>query len=236
MKLPWSSDDKTKVVESLRKREPAEEMPDDRKTVAVPRAADGAASGSNPIVRTEVASPERLREANSRLSWPARDSAMAQQQSLRPGQPTPSGDEKTRLYVPKASDRVASPDTHSEELAPDAGASQDPVVGWLVIIEGPGKGRSLELGVGANAIGRDKGQKVKLDFGDSHISREKHALIVHDPKSMRFFLQSGDARNLTYLGEEVVLNPVQLTGREIIVVGETRLMFVPFCGPDFGWS
>jgi len=77
---------------------------------------------------------------------------------------------------------------------------------------------------------------VTLDFGDPHISREKHAQLVHDPKSMRYFLQTGDARNLTYLGEEVVLNPVQLTGREIIMVGGTKLMFVPFCGPDFGWS
>jgi hypothetical protein len=112
----------------------------------------------------------------------------------------------------------------------------DPVVGWLVIVDGPGKGRSCEVGAGANSIGRDHGQKVRLDFGDPEIHRDRHAMLIYDPRSRRFFLQPGDARNLTYLGDEVVLAPVQLTGGETIAIGQTRLRFVPLCGGDFSWQ
>jgi len=242
MKLPWPSDDKTKVVDSLRKRQTAEDdARDSRKTVAVNKAGDAGSEKTVPIEsqsqaasRTEVARSD----SSGRLSWPARDSAPVQRGNDRPPGRSASRDEETRLYTPHGS--AAEPEAASlagtSHATPSPQASDDPVVGWLVIIEGPGKGRSFELGYGANSIGRDKGQKVKLDFGDPHISREKHATLVHDPKSMRFFLQTGDVRNLTYLGDEVVLNPVQLTGREIIMVGGTKLMFVPLCGPDLGWS
>ena len=110
------------------------------------------------------------------------------------------------------------------------------MVGWLVVVDGPGRGHSFELGMGVNALGRAATQKVALDFGDQEIHREKHALVVFDPKSRRFFLQgSPDARNLTYLGDDLVLTPVALRGGETIVIGATSLRFVPFCGPDFGW-
>ena len=116
-------------------------------------------------------------------------------------------------------------------------AAYDPAVGWLVIVEGPGKGRSLELGMGANAIGRNATQKIALDFGDHEIHREKHALLIFDPRSKRFFLQgSADARNLTYIGDDLVLVPVELKGGETILVGRTHLRFIPLCGPDFSWS
>lgn len=235
MKFPWSSDDKTKVVDSLRKREATDDSAD-RKTMAIkPTDAGGdktrpVESHAQPMTRTEL--------AGGKLSWPARDSRSvkrddrSRQQAL-----SASRDEETRLYKPhppQAESEGAIADT--SRAAEAQKASGDPVVGWLVIIEGPGKGRSFELGYGANSIGRDRGQKVVLDFGDAHISREKHAMLVHDPKSMHFFLQPGESRNLTYLADVVALNPVQLTGREVITVGGTKLMFVPFCGPDFGWS
>jgi hypothetical protein len=115
------------------------------------------------------------------------------------------------------------------------GEENDWVVGWLVIVKGPGFGRSLEIGTGANSIGRGANQKVSLNFGDPKISRERHAILVYEPKSRRFFLQNGEVRNLTYIDDQVVLTPVELTGGETIAVGETLLKFLPFCGPQFGW-
>ena len=112
----------------------------------------------------------------------------------------------------------------------------DPVVGWLVVIEGPGRGRSVEIGSGANAIGRAPNQKLCLNFGDPRISRERHAVVVYDPVSRRFFLQSGPGRNLTYLGSDVVLEPKEMKPGDTITVGDTVLHFIPYCGADFGWS
>ena len=41
--------------------------------------------------------------------------------------------------------------------------ADDPVTGWLVVVAGPGKGRSLTLGAGRNEIGRGATANVKLD-------------------------------------------------------------------------
>ena len=112
----------------------------------------------------------------------------------------------------------------------------DPVTGWLVIIEGPGKGRSLEIGIGVNQIGRALNQKLRLDFGDPRISRERHAILTFEPNAKKFFLQNGESRNLTYIGKKPVLEPTQLKTGEVITIGDTKLRFVAFCGSNFSWT
>ena len=42
----------------------------------------------------------------------------------------------------------------------------DPTVGWLVVVDGPGKGQVRRLGYGVNSLGRGGKSRVKLDFGD----------------------------------------------------------------------
>lgn len=121
----------------------------------------------------------------------------------------------------------------------EADALFDPVIGWLVVIKGPGAGNSLILGFGKNTIGRSKSERICLDFGtqsDSLISREKHAIITYDPKGKKYYVQSGDSINLTYLNGDPVLTPTELVGGEDIVLGETTLRFIPFCGEDFDWQ
>jgi pSer/pThr/pTyr-binding forkhead associated (FHA) protein len=112
----------------------------------------------------------------------------------------------------------------------------DPVVGWLVVISGPGQGRTLRLGHGMNSIGRGEGQRCRLDFGDTEISRNLHATVTYDPRGRKFYLMHGGGQNLTYLGENPVLQPVVLSGGELISLGKTTLKFVALCGPDFDWS
>jgi len=188
-----------------------------------------------------------VRDASPRLPWPARDEHRSRSQAEGPTRGgiedlTPQ-DEATRLLgSPKSTAEV--PPAASPNLQLDAGTQAvpqevdefEPVTGWVVIVDGPGRGRSLELGLGINAIGRGPGNKICLDFGDTEIHRQKHAFILFDPRSQRFFLQSGEIRNLTYLGDEVVISPVQLRGGERITVGQTVLQFVPLCGPGFDWS
>jgi hypothetical protein len=114
--------------------------------------------------------------------------------------------------------------------------SIEPVVGWLVIVKGPGRGQSLKLGYGVNSIGRAPDQRVSLNFGDDEISREKHTLLTYDSKGHKFYIQHGGGTNLTYLGDNPVLQPHELTGRETIQIGNTYLCFIPFCGPEFEWQ
>jgi hypothetical protein len=168
-----------------------------------------------------------------RLSWPARD------QSQPPKKVTYYSSGGGSSSSRETSDRTQlhDPSKASDASRPAVPTQFDPVVGWLVVIEGPGKGRSLEIGIGSNSIGRDPKQKIALNFGDETIHREKHAMLVFDPKSRHFFLQAGsDSRNLTYIEETLVLSPVELTGGEVLLIGQTKLVFVAFCGPSFSWS
>ena len=104
-----------------------------------------------------------------------------------------------------------------------------------MVIDGPGKGQAIKLGFGMNNIGRSSQARAALDFGDEEISRQDHASVTYDPKGNKFYLQHGGGINLTYVGDSPVLQPVELKGREHILIGNTKLMFVPFCGPEFVW-
>ena len=117
-----------------------------------------------------------------------------------------------------------------------AAQSSGPVVGWLVVVEGPGRGASLALGYGMNQIGRQSDQKISLPFGDEQISRSGHAALTYDPVSRKFFLTHGGGRNLIYVADAPILAPTELVGGEDILMGRTRLRFVPFCGPSFDWQ
>lgn len=118
---------------------------------------------------------------------------------------------------------------------PSVDPMDDPVVGWLVIIEGPGKGAGLKLGLGQNRIGRGDGARVRIDYGDQLISRASHAVVTYDPKGNQFYVQQGSGTNLTYLDGRPVLSPTSLESGTTITMGETTLRFVAFCDEGFSW-
>jgi hypothetical protein len=155
--------------------------------------------------------------------------AMAEERAAQLVQQPKEKGVSTRLF--------GAPKKHlSEQRVGLAGAMNDPVVGWLVVIVGPGRGNALTLGYGLNGIGRGPRARVCLDFGDLEISRDQHAVITYDPKGRRFYLQHGGGTNLTYLDQQPVLVPSELKGNEIIVLGQTWLRFIPFCGANFDWQ
>ena len=112
----------------------------------------------------------------------------------------------------------------------------DPVVGWLAIVSGPGAGGFVRLGYGMNSIGRAADQRCQLDFGDEKISRQSHASISYDPRGRKFYLLHGGGQNLTYIAETPVLQPMELIGGEFITLGNTTLRFVRLCGPEFDYQ
>jgi hypothetical protein len=111
----------------------------------------------------------------------------------------------------------------------------DPVVGWLVCIEGPERGRDYRIRSGRNFIGREPSMHIPIKE-DKSISRDKHAVLSYEPKHGRFRLAPGDGSGLTYLNDEMVDTSVELKPFDTIELGETRLKFVPFCGEEFRWS
>ncbi|PCJ26899.1 MAG: hypothetical protein COA96_04525 [SAR86 cluster bacterium] len=148
------------------------------------------------------------------------------------GHAKPNTDEdKTKLYF---ADNVVGKEASAEKATTQK--DSDPVVGWLAIISGPGKGNVLKFGYGSNPIGRGGGARVSLDFGDEQISRGEHAIITYDPRGRKFYIQHGSGNNLTYLQDEPVLVPTMLKERAQITIGQTKLMFVSLCGDSFDWQ
>ena len=112
----------------------------------------------------------------------------------------------------------------------------DPPVGWLVIVKGPGKGHVATLGLGHNAVGRDRAARVPLDYGDKAISRTSHCTITYEPRGRTFHVAPGGGTNLTYVDDEPVLGPRDLKPLAQVQLGDTVLRFVPLCGPEFSWE
>jgi len=113
--------------------------------------------------------------------------------------------------------------------------SSEPVVGWLVCIKGESVGESFNLKAGKNNVGRGAGMDVAL-INEPTVNRDKHAVIIYEPKKRVFYLQPGDANGLVYLNEEFMMAPAQLTAGDNIQLGEAVFRFVPLCGPDFVWD
>ena len=111
----------------------------------------------------------------------------------------------------------------------------DPVVGWLVCIDGPQRGRDYRIHSERNLIGRSPDMDICIT-GDETISRHTHAIVSFEPKRATFRLSAGDGRGLVYLNGEVVESPTKLIAYNIIELGQTRLMFIPFCGEQFHWT
>lgn len=112
---------------------------------------------------------------------------------------------------------------------------QKNVVGWLVAIKGPHKGKDFRLQTGRNFIGRDDIMDVCLRY-DNAVSRNKHAVLLYEPKGCTFFITPGESHELAYLNGEVLLDAKPLKSGDILTLGRSDLMFVPFCSADFNWE
>lgn len=113
----------------------------------------------------------------------------------------------------------------------------DPVVGWLVVVGGPGIGQFRPIFEGNNTMGRATTNRIAIDFGDDAISGEEQAYIRYDSSDRSFLFVPNLAKtNVVSLNDKRPTAAVELQAMDVITVGRTQLVFVPFCGADFDWS
>lgn len=137
---------------------------------------------------------------------------------------TPS--DETRTQIVRGKQRVERGDF-----------AQDPVVGWLVVVGGPGLGAYRPVFEGNNTLGRSTANRVPIDFGDETISNDEQAYIRYDSADRSFLFVPNMAKtNVVSVNESRPAQPVRLQAMDLITVGRTQLVFVPFCGPEFDWS
>ena len=111
----------------------------------------------------------------------------------------------------------------------------EPVTGWLVCIKGESVGASYNLKAGKNTIGRSIEMNVALTEEIS-VSREKHAIIIFDPKNSKFYVQAGETDNLSYLNDEILMTVSELKAYDKLQLGAAEFIFVPFCSDKFSWN
>lgn len=111
----------------------------------------------------------------------------------------------------------------------------DPVVGWLVCIEGEEKGRDYKIHSDNNFVGRSEKMDICIR-GDETISRENHVIVSYDRVDGTFYCSPGDGRSIVRVNDKAIFQTVELKAYDKIVLGKTILSFVPFCGKDFDWK
>jgi len=162
-------------------------------------------------------------ERHVELGDPSRDRA-GERAASRPAEVLPSAAARTRALRGKA--KVVHNAFH-----------QDPVVGWLVVVGGAGLGAFRPIYEGNNSIGRGRGQRIPIDFGDDTISTEEQAYIRYDSGDRSFlFVPNLSKTNIVAVNDKKPTGAVKLELMDVITMGRTQLAFVPFCGEDFDWS
>ncbi len=113
--------------------------------------------------------------------------------------------------------------------------NREPVTGWLVCIKGEEKGKDYRIAAKNNTIGRSETMDVCIK-GDSAISRENHARLAYDGKHNQFHFIPGESVNNVYVNGEPVYVPTRLKKGDILELGESEFIFVPFCDEAFNWQ
>lgn len=112
---------------------------------------------------------------------------------------------------------------------------EHPVCGWIVCIAGPRRGKDYKIAAGKNFVGRADDMDIQI-LGDNKISRRNHCVLVYDEKQGKTVILPGDSNGIVYLNEAAVYVPTPLKEYDVIEMGESRFVFIPFCGDHFMWT
>lgn len=109
----------------------------------------------------------------------------------------------------------------------------NPITAWLVCIEGTVKGKSYEVHMNRNFLGRDKLMDISIP-DDLQISRKNHLSITYDNKSNAFFAKGEEG--LLYINSKPCDKATMLNENDILSFGESKYIFVPYCNEERNWN
>lgn len=152
----------------------------------------------------------------------------------KPVPPTPPQPKPTPVTPTPVAVQPSNLDNNKTVFIPKEKHGFDPIVGWVVCIDGPDKGKSYAIKMERNYIGRSSSMDIAIQ-NDASISRENHLCISYNPKNNSFTLIPGEKRGIVYLNENELYSHQELKQNDVIELGQTKLMFVPFCNDKFKW-
>ena len=119
---------------------------------------------------------------------------------------------KTEVFQPPVKAEPVAPVKTKEEHTVhyfQKSIGTEPVVGWLVCVDGVHQGEDFKIIEGRNFIGRSGSMDISLS-ADKTVSRDRHAILTYDPKSNTFIIQQSETGKLIYVNGKQVLYPVTL--------------------------
>ena len=116
----------------------------------------------------------------------------------------------------------------------NAAKAVNPVTGWLVCTNGKEAGKDYRLHAGKNFLGRSMTMDIPI-VGDKTVARVKHCAVVYDPMENQFFL-SAEEGNVVYLNDKTIESYVEIKADDVIRVGETELVMIPYCKEERKWE
>lgn len=119
--------------------------------------------------------------------------------------------------------------------AGQAAAAKGPVTGWLVVLDGPARGRDLRLGEGRSFLGLDAAGAPAVLDADSPLSARR-GIVVYDPADGAWCALPGSSNELCALNGKSLIEKMPLAAGDVFALGGARLRFVPLCGEDFRWD
>ncbi len=109
----------------------------------------------------------------------------------------------------------------------------DPVTGWLVCVSGTVRGRSFELHMNRNFIGRDRMMDIAIT-DDPRLCRQKHLSVTYDRRSDRFYIKNENGS--VFVNDVPVQKAMELKENDTIHFGGGCYVFVPYCKQERGWQ
>lgn len=108
------------------------------------------------------------------------------------------------------------------------------VVGWLVCIEGAKIGQDYKLYEGRNSLGSSLEEDICV-LGDDNIEANSHLIITYNSKQRVFVISPGNTGSIVYVNKKAIYETTRIENFNLIEIGNTKLVFVKFCGENFSW-
>lgn len=109
----------------------------------------------------------------------------------------------------------------------------DPVTGWIVCVKGTVRGKSYELHMNRNFLGRDKLMDITIP-DDLEICRENHLSFTYDVKSNRFYVKNENG--FVSVNGKNIDKATEIFDGDKIAFGESEYIFVPYCNKERRWD
>ena len=116
-----------------------------------------------------------------------------------------------------------------------AKSGSEPVVGWILGMNGATMGKSFELKAGKNFIGRAPGNDIVIP-DDNSVAMNHHASVLYEPRERVFIALPSEGKELLYVNDELLVKSRQLEPYDRLKAGETNLLFFPLCTSRFAWE